>query len=112
MMSRANSKVFQRTWLVVAVVFGVVWSLSVQRGLARRINNDCQNFIGNRAMYEKVDWICKDCANIFRQDGLLNNCRSNCFYNTEFLWCIDATENTRHKEQLEQWAAILGAGWN
>ncbi|XP_063887690.1 molt-inhibiting hormone-like [Scylla paramamosain] len=110
MMSCANSKFsYQRMWLLAVVVMAALWSLSVQRTAARMIDDECPNLIGNRDLYEKVDWICEDCANIFRKIRMGYRCRRNCFYNEEFTWCISATENTEHKKELMQWVAILRA---
>nr|WLV89623.1 molting-inhibiting hormone [Gecarcinus lateralis] len=76
MMSRAESRfASQRTWLVAVVVLAVLWSIGVQRAAAAVINDECPNVIGNRDIFKKVDWICEDCANIFRIDGLATLCR-------------------------------------
>lgn len=65
----------QRTWLVAVAVLAVLWSIGVQRAAAGVISDECSNVIGNRDIYKKVDWICEDCANIFRINGLATLCR-------------------------------------
>lgn len=61
--------------MVAVVVLGVLWSIGVQRASAGVIHDECTNLIGNRDIYKKVDWVCEDCANIFRIDGLYGLCR-------------------------------------
>nr|QIJ58485.1 Molt-inhibiting hormone [Chaceon quinquedens] len=111
MMSRANSRFScQRTWLLSVVVLAALWSFSVQRAAARVISDDCPNLIGNRDLYKKVEWICEDCSNIFRNTGMTSLCRKNCFFNEDFLWCVYATERSEEMTQLKRWVSILGAG--
>nr|O61389.1 RecName: Full=Molt-inhibiting hormone; Short=MIH; Flags: Precursor [Metacarcinus magister]AAC38984.1 molt-inhibiting hormone precursor [Metacarcinus magister] len=111
MMSRTESRYSsQRTWLLSMVVLAALWSISVQRATARVINDDCPNLIGNRDLYKRVEWICEDCSNIFRNTGMATLCRKNCFFNEDFLWCVYATERTEEMSQLRQWVGILGAG--
>lgn len=73
--SASSGGALQRTWLAVVVVVAVLCSLGVQRAAAGVIDDECPNVIGNRDIYRKVDWICEDCANIFRIDGLATLCR-------------------------------------
>ncbi|XP_050699639.1 molt-inhibiting hormone-like [Eriocheir sinensis] len=109
MVSRAQSRFSsQRTWLVAAVVLAVLCSFGVQRAAAGIINAECPNMIGNRDIYKKVDWICEDCANIFRIDGLGMLCRKNCFRNIDFLWCVYASERHAQKDDLTRYVSILG----
>nr|AEM45616.1 moult inhibiting hormone XO preproprotein [Tuerkayana celeste] len=111
MMSRAESRfASQRTWLVAVAVLAVLWSIGVQRAAGGIINDECPNLIGNRDIYRKVDWICEDCANIFRVDGLAALCRKNCFMNFDFLWCVSASERLAEKDELTRFVTILRAG--
>nr|AUN35183.1 MIH-VIH family peptide 1 [Metopograpsus thukuhar] len=111
MMSRTEFRfASQKTWLVTVVVLAVLWSIGVQRTAAGLINDECPNVIGNRDIYKKVDWICEDCANIFRTSGLANLCRSNCFRNMDFLWCVYASERQAEKDELTRYVSILSAG--
>nr|AFH36334.1 molt-inhibiting hormone [Scylla paramamosain] len=111
MMSRANSRFSrQRTWLLAVVLLAALWSSSLQQAAARVINDDCPNLIGNRDLYKKVEWICDDCANIYRITGMASLCRKDCFFNEDFLWCVSAIERSEEMTQLKQWVRILGAG--
>nr|P55321.1 RecName: Full=Molt-inhibiting hormone; Short=MIH; Flags: Precursor [Callinectes sapidus]AAA69029.1 molt-inhibiting hormone precursor [Callinectes sapidus] len=111
MMSLAHSKFScQRTRLLAVVLLAALWSSSLQQAAARVINDDCPNLIGNRDLYKKVEWICDDCANIYRSTGMASLCRKDCFFNEDFLWCVRATERSEDLAQLKQWVTILGAG--
>nr|AUN35184.1 MIH-VIH family peptide 2 [Metopograpsus thukuhar] len=107
MMSRSESRfASQKSRLVAVAVMAVLWSIGVQWVAAGR---ECSNLNGNRDIFRVVDWICEDCHNIFRGRNLATLCRRNCFWNTDFLWCVNSTERHSQRDDLTRFVAILNA---
>ncbi|XP_071548133.1 gonad-inhibiting hormone-like [Panulirus ornatus] len=96
-----------RVLVVAAVVLG---GFVAQETSARFIDHECVGAMGNRDIYEKVVWVCDDCANIFRNNNVGESCKKNCFYNMDFQWCVYATERHGDMEHFKRWVSILSAG--
>nr|AAK58133.2 prepro-gonad-inhibiting hormone [Nephrops norvegicus]QBX89053.1 molt inhibiting hormone [Nephrops norvegicus] len=99
----------QRVWLLLVIVVVLCGSVT-QQASAWFTNDECPGVMGNRDLYEKVAWVCNDCANIFRINDVGVKCKKDCFHNMDFLWCVYATERHGEIDQFRKWISILRAG--
>lgn len=70
----ATTVVLQRL-VLLTVVAAVAVSFLSQQVSGMFIDEDCPGMMGNRDIYEKVVWVCDDCANIFRNNDVGQRCR-------------------------------------
>ncbi|XP_037788549.1 crustacean hyperglycemic hormone 6-like [Penaeus monodon] len=42
----------------------------------------------DRELFGRLDRMCEDCYNLYRDVGVAVQCRSNCFHNEVFLHCV------------------------
>ncbi|RWS28574.1 Ion transport peptide-like protein [Leptotrombidium deliense] len=56
----------------------------------------------NKATFAKLDRVCDDCYQLYRDDDLHQLCRKNCFKNDYFKKCIEALLLTHESEKFEE----------
>nr|XP_045589407.1 molt-inhibiting hormone-like [Procambarus clarkii] len=94
----------QGVWVMVWMV-ALLGTAHQAKGLF--VDDECAGVAGNRDIYQKVLWVCQDCSNIFRNHDVEVKCRKDCFYNSDFLWCVYASERHQDLEQFKRWISIL-----
>nr|ANQ38671.1 MIH/VIH2 preproprotein [Chorismus antarcticus] len=99
-----------KRFLYVAVMVALFGLQFVDQTSARFLDDECRGVMGNRDLYEKVARVCDDCVNIFRNSNVGPKCRTNCFYNEDFLWCVIATQRKNDLDQMNRSMSILRAG--
>lgn len=57
------------------LLVAIVGSVLVEQSSARFSFEECPGMMGNRDVYDKVEQVCDDCYNIFRNEELAVNCR-------------------------------------
>jgi len=90
--------------LTVIVVTLVIESTSAatttnQRSLSKRsfFDINCKGTYDAR-IYARLEIICQDCYNLYREPELLSLCTSNCFTSNYFKGCLDALLINDEKE--------------
>nr|O97387.1 RecName: Full=Crustacean hyperglycemic hormones 5; AltName: Full=Pm-SGP-V; Contains: RecName: Full=CHH precursor-related peptide 5; Short=CPRP 5; Contains: RecName: Full=Crustacean hyperglycemic hormone 5; Short=CHH 5; Flags: Precursor [Penaeus monodon]AAC84146.1 hyperglycemic hormone homolog PmSGP-V precursor [Penaeus monodon] len=88
--------------LVVVVACSTTWARSLEgssspvaslirgRSLSKRANFDpsCAG-VYDRELLGGLSRLCDDCYNVFREPKVATECRSNCFYNSVFVQCLE-----------------------
>ncbi|XP_042868654.1 crustacean hyperglycemic hormones-like [Penaeus japonicus] len=62
----------------------------------------------DRDLMGRLDRVCEDCYNVFRDAEVAVECRSNCFHNEVFLYCVDYMFRPRQRNQYRQALRKLG----
>ncbi|XP_058808244.1 ion transport peptide isoform X2 [Phymastichus coffea] len=62
----------------------------------------------DKSLFARLDRICEDCYNLFREPQLHTLCRQNCFGSEYFTSCIQALLLEDEKEKFQEIAEYLG----
>ncbi|XP_063591959.1 crustacean hyperglycemic hormone-like [Penaeus indicus] len=62
----------------------------------------------DRELLVRLDRVCEDCYNLYRDVGVAAECRSNCFHNEVFLYCVDYMFRPRQRNQYRAALQRLG----
>ncbi|XP_027221929.2 crustacean hyperglycemic hormones [Penaeus vannamei] len=62
----------------------------------------------DRELLARLDRVCEDCYNIYRDVGVAAECRSDCFHNEVFLYCVDYMYRPRQRNQYRAALQRLG----
>ncbi|ROT60582.1 crustacean hyperglycemic hormone 3 precursor [Penaeus vannamei] len=62
----------------------------------------------DRELLARLDRVCEDCYNLYRDVGVAAECRSNCFHNEVFLYCVDYMYRPRQRNQYRAALQRLG----
>ncbi|XP_047483676.1 crustacean hyperglycemic hormones-like [Penaeus chinensis] len=62
----------------------------------------------DRELHVRLDRVCEDCYNVYRDVGVAAECRSNCFHNEVFLYCVDYMFQPRQRNQYRADLQRLG----
>ncbi|XP_047483800.1 crustacean hyperglycemic hormone-like [Penaeus chinensis] len=62
----------------------------------------------DRELLGRLDRVCEDCYNLYRDVGVAADCRSNCFHNEVFLYCVDYMFRPRQRNQYRAALQSLG----
>ncbi|XP_063591956.1 crustacean hyperglycemic hormones-like [Penaeus indicus] len=62
----------------------------------------------DRELLVRLDRVCEDCYNLYRDVGVAAECRSNCFHNEVFLYCVDYMFRPRQSNQYRAALQRLG----
>ncbi|XP_037788076.1 crustacean hyperglycemic hormone-like isoform X2 [Penaeus monodon] len=69
--------------------------------------NSCTG-VYDRELLVRLDRVCEDCYNLYRDVGVAAECRSNCFHNEVFLYCVDYMFRPRQRNQYRAALQRLG----
>nr|UPH34161.1 venom peptide precursor CNH-Rm [Rhytidoponera metallica] len=64
----------------------------------------------NNDTFNKVDNVCDDCFNLFRNINLYNDCRQNCFGSEYFPACLEVLLQLDEKQKHLEWVTQLHNG--
>ncbi|XP_046994844.1 ion transport peptide isoform X2 [Schistocerca americana] len=77
--------------------------------LAKRSFFDIQcKGVYDKSIFARLDRICEDCYNLFREPQLHSLCRSDCFKSPYFKGCLQALLLIDEEEKFNQMVEILG----
>ncbi|KAG8312633.1 hypothetical protein J6590_018273 [Homalodisca vitripennis] len=62
----------------------------------------------DKSIFARLDLICDDCYNLFREPQLHQLCRKDCFTSPYFKGCIEALLMTDESEEIFQMVETLG----
>uniref|UniRef100_A0AB38ZPE1 ITP n=1 Tax=Gryllus bimaculatus TaxID=6999 RepID=A0AB38ZPE1_GRYBI len=62
----------------------------------------------DKSIFARLDRICEDCYNLFREPQLHSLCRSKCFTSPYFKGCIEALLLNEDEENLTQMVDFIG----
>ncbi|XP_037788550.1 crustacean hyperglycemic hormone-like [Penaeus monodon] len=74
----------------------------------RSISFDSCTGAYNRELLTRLDRVCEDCYNLYRDTDVAAECRSNCFHNEVFLYCVDYMYRRRQRNQYRAALQRLG----
>lgn len=63
--------------------------------------------IYDKSVFARVDQICEDCYNIFREPKLHSICRQDCFTSDYFKGCVDILRLTDEFGKIQEWIQKL-----
>ncbi|XP_063614440.1 crustacean hyperglycemic hormones-like [Penaeus indicus] len=69
--------------------------------------NSCTG-VYDRELLTRLDRVCEDCYNLYRNTDVAAECRSNCFHNEVFLYCVDYMYRRRQRNQYRAALQRLG----
>ncbi|XP_023287835.1 ion transport peptide-like [Orussus abietinus] len=61
----------------------------------------------DKSLFARLDRICEDCYNLFREPQLHSLCRKNCFTSDYFKGCLDVLLLQDEMEQIQTWIKQL-----
>ncbi|XP_042868659.1 crustacean hyperglycemic hormones-like [Penaeus japonicus] len=62
----------------------------------------------DRELVGRLDNVCEDCYNLYRDVEVAADCRRNCFHNEVFLYCVDYMYRPRQRNQYRAALQRLG----
>ncbi|KAF9422351.1 CHH-like protein isoform X2 [Spodoptera litura] len=94
---------------LVAVALGAAAPPSSSHHVARRsfFTLECKG-VYDAAIFARLDRICDDCYNLFREPQLYNLCREKCFTSPYFKGCMESLYLYDEKEQIDQMIDFVG----
>nr|CAD7616762.1 unnamed protein product [Timema genevievae] len=64
----------------------------------------------DKSIFARLDRICEDCYNLFREPQLHSLCRKNCFTTDYFKGCLDVLLLQDEMEKIQTWIKQLHGG--
>ncbi|KAJ8958673.1 hypothetical protein NQ318_016398 [Aromia moschata] len=61
----------------------------------------------DKSIFARLDRICEDCYNLFREPSIHSLCRQDCFTTNIFKGCVDTLQLTDETEQIQAWIKQL-----
>ncbi|XP_077287138.1 ion transport peptide [Arctopsyche grandis] len=61
----------------------------------------------DKSMFARVDRVCEDCYNLYREPQLHSQCRKDCFTTQYYLGCIEALQKIDELPQIQTWIKQL-----
>ncbi|PZC73065.1 CHH-like protein isoform X2 [Helicoverpa armigera] len=94
---------------LVAVALGAAAPPSSSHHVARRsfFTLECKG-VYDAAIFARLDRICDDCYNLFREPQLYTLCREKCFTSPYFKGCMESLYLYDEKEQIDQMIDFVG----
>ncbi|XP_047483717.1 crustacean hyperglycemic hormones-like [Penaeus chinensis] len=69
--------------------------------------NSCTG-VYDRELIARLDRVCEDCYNLYRDVEVAVGCRKGCFHNEVFLYCVDYMFRPRQRKQYRAALQRLG----
>ncbi|KAJ8717466.1 hypothetical protein PYW08_005865 [Mythimna loreyi] len=93
---------------LVAVVLGATAQHSPPHHVSRRsfFALECKG-VFDAAMFARLDRICDDCYNLFREPELYTLCRKDCFTTKYFKGCVEVLQETDQLETFKEYIREL-----
>ncbi|KAJ0173937.1 hypothetical protein K1T71_010083 [Dendrolimus kikuchii] len=100
----------QVAWALAALALGVVGAppSGASHHIQRRsfFTLECKG-IYDAAIFARLDRICDDCYNLFREPQLYTLCRKDCFTTEYFKGCVEALRETDQLETFKKYIKII-----
>ncbi|XP_055939899.1 crustacean hyperglycemic hormone-like [Argiope bruennichi] len=77
-----------------------VMGASIDREVKRSFTDLGCMGIYDKAKFTRLDRVCEECYQLYRESEVHTSCRSNCFKNEYFTQCIDALLLEKDQEKL------------
>ncbi|RZC33292.1 ion transport peptide [Asbolus verrucosus] len=61
----------------------------------------------DKSIFARLDRICEDCYNLFREPQLHSLCRKNCFTTDYFKGCLETLQLSDEETQIQTWIKQL-----
>ncbi|GFQ90841.1 ion transport peptide-like [Trichonephila clavata] len=90
----------------VAIVFSLAallatTSVHADRDVKRSFSDLGCMGVFDKAKFARLDRVCEECYQLFRESDVLTSCRSNCFKNDYFMKCVDALLLRKDQKALD-----------
>jgi len=110
---RSGAFVILTTTLVLVICISSAHGfVAGSRPLSKRSFFDIQcKGVYDKGIFARLDRICDDCYNLYREPQLHSLCRSNCFGSQYFKGCLDALLLNDDEAKYEEMVEILGKKW-
>ncbi|CAG7834504.1 unnamed protein product [Allacma fusca] len=102
--------------LAIALVVCILGTSAVDslvmgsRPLSKRSFFDIQcKGVYDKGIFAKLDRVCDDCFNLYREPQLHSLCRSKCFTTSYFVGCLDALTLSDDEEQYQRLITTINA---
>ncbi|XP_026743808.1 CHH-like protein isoform X2 [Trichoplusia ni] len=94
---------------LVAVALSAAAPPSSSHHITRRsfFSRKCKG-VYDASYFARLDRICDDCFNLFREPSLYNLCGENCFTTPYFKGCLESLYLYDEKEQIDQMIDFIG----
>ncbi|XP_075981488.1 ion transport peptide isoform X2 [Anticarsia gemmatalis] len=94
---------------LVAVALGAAAPPSTSHHVARRsfFTLECKG-VYDAAIFARLDRICDDCFNLFREPQLYTLCREKCFTTPYFKGCMESLYLYDEKDKIDQMIDFVG----
>ncbi|XP_046809751.1 ion transport peptide isoform X5 [Lucilia cuprina] len=106
-MCSRNIKISVVLFLVLIPLFT---ALPHNHNLSKRSNFfdlECKG-IFNKTMFFRLDRICEDCYQLFRETSIHRLCKQDCFGSPFFNACIEALQLHEEMDKYNEWRDTLG----
>ncbi|XP_017061904.1 ion transport peptide isoform X4 [Drosophila ficusphila] len=106
-MCSRNIKISVVLFLVLIPIFA---ALPHNHNLSKRSNFfdlECKG-IFNKTMFFRLDRICEDCYQLFRETSIHRLCKQECFGSPFFNACIEALQLHEEMDKYNEWRDTLG----
>ncbi|XP_034122447.1 CHH-like protein [Drosophila guanche] len=106
-MCSRNIKISVVLFLVLIPIFT---ALPHNHNLSKRSNFfdlECKG-IFNKTMFFRLDRICEDCYQLFRETSIHRLCKQECFGSPFFNACIEALQLHEEMDKYNEWRDTLG----
>jgi len=68
---------------------------------------ECKS-VFNKSIFYRLDRICEDCYQLFREPEIHQGCKEKCFGTEFFTGCVEALLLQEEIEKFEKWREMLG----
>ncbi|GFT62757.1 ion transport peptide-like [Nephila pilipes] len=76
-------------------------SVNADRDIKRGFSDLGCMGIYDKAKFARLDRVCEECYQLFRESDVHTSCRSNCFKNDYFMKCVDALLLRKDQQTLD-----------
>nr|QQW38912.1 prepro-ion transport peptide-like variant 2 [Lygus hesperus] len=105
---RAVASLVVASTLLTCLLAGPASRIIMGHPLNKRSFFDLQcKGVYDKSIFARLDRICEDCYNLFREPSLHSLCRKNCFTTDYFKGCIDVLLLQDEMEHIQSWIKQL-----
>ncbi|XP_068145324.1 CHH-like protein isoform X2 [Drosophila tropicalis] len=108
--SKMCSRKIKISVMLFLVLIPIFTALPHNHNLSKRSNFfdlECKG-IFNKTMFFRLDRICEDCYQLFRETSIHRLCKQDCFGSPFFNACIEALQLHEEMDQYNEWRETLG----
>ncbi|XP_055941378.1 ion transport peptide-like [Argiope bruennichi] len=93
--------------IVILTVLLVATGTNAQEDSKRSFSDLGCMGVYDKAKFARLDRVCEECYQLFRESDVLTSCRSNCFKNEYFAGCVDELLLRKDQQRLDNMVDLL-----